>query len=700
VADLAFSEMRFLQRSSHVPSTKKKDTIVPKSREKETRRAERARDEISTFFKPKRTPLEETEANAGPGASSTYMSDEHPIARKRASEHHYTKEHIHSQPEHSPKYQHVEFGQSAPFSDTTRVSSDPSHSRQLPRFFPDTISTSSGEASTCVTWSETQFSPVTTTAAWRQLSNVDQYQTSPIPDAVKRLIENTGIFRGTGIVMSPDLNRPRERTSLDKRCQTWHLSTNAPSVDHSCGISESAASPSSKSPGFHRKRPLSGGESRSPRSPRLSGSQGDSQKQGSTQQADSRRFNDITHSPVKIAPTRSGQTMIENYDSKSGCHQHQDPIRSVHPDTNTLDYQARKACESAPVNREQLAQNARIKRPPIALPVAEHSREEVLQCGMKAQTQDQRNAKYPDKTDQPNALIVPRLGEGTSEIASSRGRETPLRISSAQATFEHESRAREMIQSMQQDFDLDAQVVTHPSSELFVKEPATRCSSIRPLRNGLSTETAAPLRQDTKKDLVNRDGNSLRALPIRGFWNTRNHGMSAPLSRLSPIPEHAPLYVHQLQRSHFHEEQIPHEENHIGHNFQEQFGDEGYEMLPYLEDIEFDLWERNPGTVVPQGNNHLNGISHQGMETFEDYRGGHTFIPEIWTEEDHAVLEAENHDLWDEPEQNAIPSYETFEGVYRDNTFDQPYGEDARYEQPNNEGEGLTQGFWRPYRSY
>jgi len=691
--------MRFLQRSSHVPSTKKKDTIVPKSREKETRRAERARDEISTFFKPKRTPLEETEANAGPGASSTYMSDQHPIARKRASEHHYTKEHIRSQPEHSPKYQHVEF-QSAPFSDTTRVSSDLSHSRQLSRNFADTISTSSGEASTCVTWSETQFSPITTTAAWRQLNNAYQYQTSPIPNAVKRLIENTGIFRDTGIVMSPDLNRPRERTSLDKRCQTLHLSTNVPSVDRSCGISGSAASPSSKSPDFHRKRPLSGGDSRSPRSPRLSGSQGDSQKQGGTQQADSRRFNNSTHSPVRIAPTRSGQTIIENYEAKSGWHQHQDPIRSVHPDTNTLDYQAQKACESAPVNREQLAQNARIKRPPTELPAAEDSREEVLQYGMKAQTQDQRNANYPDKTDQPNALIVPRPGEGTSEIASSRGRKTPLRISSAQATSEHESRARETIQAMQQDFDLDAPVVTHPNSDLFVNEPATRCSSMRPLRNGLSTETAAPLRQDIKKDLVNRDGDSLPALLIGGFWKTRDHEMNARLSRLSPIPEHAPLYVHQLQRSQFHEARVPHEENYISHSSQEHFGNEGYEMLPYLEDVEFDLWERNSGTVLPQGNNHFSGISHQGMETFEDYSGGHNFIPEIWDEEDHAVLETENYDLWDEPEQNAIPSYETFEGVYRGNTFGQPYGEDARYEQPTNEEEGLMQGFWRPYRSY
>src|SRR5208282_5315592 len=50
------------------------------------------------------------------------------------------------------------------------------------------------------------------------LSNIDRRQTSRTPDSIRRSIENTGIFRDTGIRISPDSRCPgiEPSTTLDR----------------------------------------------------------------------------------------------------------------------------------------------------------------------------------------------------------------------------------------------------------------------------------------------------------------------------------------------------------------------------------------------------------------------------------------------------------------------------------------------------
>ncbi|KUJ24030.1 uncharacterized protein LY89DRAFT_553327, partial [Mollisia scopiformis] len=59
LSDLAFSEMNFLQSSTRQPQVEQKSKVNSKSREKEKRKATRAQDEITEFFRPSRKPLEE-----------------------------------------------------------------------------------------------------------------------------------------------------------------------------------------------------------------------------------------------------------------------------------------------------------------------------------------------------------------------------------------------------------------------------------------------------------------------------------------------------------------------------------------------------------------------------------------------------------------------------------------------------------------
>jgi hypothetical protein len=192
VPDLAFSEMDFLQRSSKHVSSMKEDKISTKSREKEKRKAARAQDEISAFFKPNKTPLQPISLNKGSIASSNHAKDRrsgtiYRLGRERSRSFDFLEK------------PNVDFGRTKPSSDIFSASVGRSPAVNRPENVPASTSKLSGRASTYISWSETQLSRE---AKSRDLNKIDRTRSSSTPESIRRSLENTGIFRDTGISMA------------------------------------------------------------------------------------------------------------------------------------------------------------------------------------------------------------------------------------------------------------------------------------------------------------------------------------------------------------------------------------------------------------------------------------------------------------------------------------------------------------------
>lgn len=206
--DLAFSEMEFLQHSRSNQHSGKENPVVSRSREKERKKASRAQDEISTFFGPNRAPLQDVSSNRsgpsvdvvkkGPNVYTRQLDYERDGTKRRVSEA------IDSRSETSRGSEVA--GRSF---DRHQVGHNYDPSPEVNRSINILGSTSrvSGNATTYVSWSESQRSPVSTP----HHDNFDQRNISLTPESVRRSLEKTGIFSGTGIgrtLSSHWTNRP------------------------------------------------------------------------------------------------------------------------------------------------------------------------------------------------------------------------------------------------------------------------------------------------------------------------------------------------------------------------------------------------------------------------------------------------------------------------------------------------------------
>lgn len=185
VPDLAFSEMEFLRRSKQRPAKMEEKKSLSKSQEKEKRRSERAQNEISEYFKPSTNVRVEVEKADRQQASYTsnvdYNLRQGEIGKDRYQSSDLSKErflgldrrHAFEQLAAMPhlRGQMVQLGV-AP--DMTRKLSD--------------------RDTTYYTWSDSARSPVVS-----QNKKMTGSVVSTTPESVRQMLNDTGIFRNTGV---------------------------------------------------------------------------------------------------------------------------------------------------------------------------------------------------------------------------------------------------------------------------------------------------------------------------------------------------------------------------------------------------------------------------------------------------------------------------------------------------------------------
>jgi hypothetical protein len=678
VPDLASSEMRFLQRPTYTPITRNEDNPVSKSRERERRRVEMQQDEISTFFKPRRAPLEEVAEKASTGTLSTSMSDEQPAVRRHISSHRYEKENTPYQAAGSPERRDPRPSEPACLSDPECIPR--SHFRQLPSYRPDTPGNWSGKEATCVTWSDTQMSPIVSATSSR-LGHVEQRQTSQIPDSIWTSIQNTGIFNGTGIVSKTAANRPRETTPLGDRPRTRKSPATSLNRNRPRGASGSITSSSSTLSGSHGQRSRPRDES----SPPVAMSKIVAQKGEIYQQA-AKYHDDEVRSRIADTPLISNQVDVD--------FRRQDPIASTaFQNLEILDPQASK---SPPMTREQIGRKARIKLPRTTLPIPKASNEEIPQDGNEGHALNQNRPSSPEKAGQVN---VPNT-------AAPAERTMAPDMASGNSVAEHEYRTEETVPPVQPTLSHHDPIITRPGSTLYTIEPAIRYPATETSDNErIVAKSSASLDRSARMQTSNIRVDSLPTFPTRGSFIGHTDRMIYWPSHLSPIAEHSRPDYHHLQRMHFHGlDQIPHGLDHMGEQCGEIFEDEKGEVIPFTEYLEYGLWEEERATVAPS-ENCIYGIHDEGLEELqlEGYCGGGPIASETWDQHEQVAFPmAEEPELWPGPE-NTMSNSQSVEGIFPRSALDPPYwnfGEDAKHEQANDEGESPMRGFWRPHRTY
>jgi hypothetical protein len=674
VPDLASSEMTFLQRSIHAPTVKNQD-----KNENERRKAKRQHDEISTFFKPLGAALEETAGDSRSGASSSCVGDDHLSFGKSVSRLRYRKEYMRYEPADSSKRRDFGPGQLATLSDIVCTPSTSNLSKLLPRHASDTPSKWSRKDTTCLTWSDSQISPIIPSAS-RRLRNSGQHRTSSTPGSIRKSIKNTTVFRDTGRVSTLDLNQPQNSTFPGDTGQLRNLQTSSPSRNCSSGTCEDTISSSSLLSGSHLQYCLPGKASHSPR---ISISHVEVQNEAIVQQKYPKHLLDKARPKVEIPPARPKQVACEQ--NSADPPPYQDPICAL-PAEDVLGSKAPKECKSiTPVTRKQFARKARVRCWSIKSPVAEFAEAELPQNGHEQHVLEQNKPKPPevDQLSMLNSLV-------DSTVA-------PAIVFSYKDT-ERGYRAGGTGPPLRQDFTHKRPIISQTNSALHAAELSGRHSLPLPLDNVTIAQNSLSLGRNGLNYVSNTRSDSL---PIRGSWIGWAGGMISGPSRLSLIPEGPPADIYQLQQMTFRETaQVPSGEERMA---EERFEGEKDDIISYIDHIESNLWEREYAAVALRNGVGIYDEPDEGLEELQDYCGGVPSIPEIWEEQEQVALrEVEDPEIC--PGQvNKRSNHQIIQENPPSSIFDPPncgLRAGIAYEQANDVGEVIMQGFWRPRRNY
>ncbi|KAI9053668.1 hypothetical protein LZ554_002622 [Drepanopeziza brunnea f. sp. 'monogermtubi'] len=348
--DLAFSEMAFLQRSLEKGPSEKDTKLKSKSREKEKRQVTRAQEEISTFFRPNRIPLQEISSNQG-GLSSLEIKNDHSIYEKQLDPERGTKSYTRSDSSDIP-FEPIESSR------RPRPSSEGEHRpmNHLPAIShpmnpPESTSRLSSKATTYVSWSESQYSPALTSGR----SIVDHVPASSTPDSVRRSIENTGIFKDTGIQRTCGARHtePHPPSGMFQNQQSRDPAQGPKSLAECSGTTAFKTTVPSET-GINRSETgfYSQGDLVRPR-----------YRGGYQDQPEEHLSRDWNERTDQTATSRQ-RVIVENFDPRLGWLE--DP-NSISRGQQTSAAAMRKATphksESTPVSRDEMAKHARIKLP-------------------------------------------------------------------------------------------------------------------------------------------------------------------------------------------------------------------------------------------------------------------------------------------------------------------------------------------------
>ncbi len=543
VPDLAFSEMDFLQRSSRHMALMGEDKASSKSREKEKMKAARSQVEISTFFKPSQMPLQPISLNQGSRAPSAYTRDRLSGSENRdLMDHNYLDRH--KEPSHSfhnPEKPTLDFQKSGPTSDILSASV-----RRSQIAGPQSVASKlSGKATSYISWSETQISQDTKS---QDLHKLDRTQASPSSESVLRSLENTGIFRDTGISMaarraavsSHALEQPfkydQMRTTGTSLRTTSTLQSPERVVSTDRLRSDRLTSPHSEHRLDLRERMVASNP-----------------KEGNPQ--------------VRDCEMKRERVIIEHFDPSLGWHERQASNGHGRETTTTAKKtDVPEQSKSAPLDRYERAQRARIDRPATTVPLPRSSlaRDEASTKG--------GHGSHP----QANALVEPEPEQrtSTSGIFEATSPSNWMKLEAGRQdlsqTRVNEPRPLKMLSGHDDKNDQYVSGLASTRSELH----APSCPQI------LDAETNGERSIALSKTMETIQSNSsYLGLPARGFapgqgpsnsTHQNHHSSLYPLGR-------EPRFIHELQR-----QPTPYEpSHHEDHSRQIEF--EEFDILQWTE---------------------------------------------------------------------------------------------------------------------
>jgi len=667
--------MDFLQRSNRHLSSTKEDKVNSKSREKEKRKAARAQDEISTFFKPKKMPLQPIDWNKGNEPSPKHPEDRSEYIN-RVQLDFLQRYHEPSQPFDVPKKPNIGSGRNGP-SDILSASLNHSHLTSNPNNnVSDSGSKLSGRAMTYISWSESQISRGATS---RDLSKVGRTQASPTPESVRRSLENTGIFRDTGISMSARRaavpSDDHERSSKQGGRRASETSARTPDTPESTKRVVTRART--------RSAELSCPHSRHRPDPQ--------------EEAEVSNTKDIL-AQVGDKATKRERIIIEHFDPNSGWHE-RPTVNGQGQSVPTMSTKTElpEQCKSVPINREEIAKFARIKRPSTALPLAqtslardgrivERTQDTRIQTDIPVEQAENhrtsaKNMVEEDSTPRPDSL---RWESGNQASAKTKSNE-PCQSGVLPHHHHHhhgieDKPASGLVRTGQEP------AAVSPFLAVIHVEPSHEDSFM--LRNGI--------------DNFHNTSSSYLGLSARGFPTGRGPLQTTHHTNSSPVAGREPYFIHQLQRQsasfklsdyedHFIDTQQ--EEANLLANSGATTQVEGFQYNDVPEEDEFGYF------YVPT-DDYIDSALQQTYEYSEDPSGGHDDA-ELWQlnsprigREDYDLEELGHGDYEQEQVMGDLQNWQQF---VHDSA---PVVEEDYYGPYGLARDDHMQVFWRPHRQY
>jgi len=706
--------MDFLHHSDRSAPGTKPDNITSKSREKERRKAIRAQGEISTFFRPTKTPLREIYPNIKGRASSTYTVRAGSLYGRQFAADDYQHTHEHSRPLEPTKKQALSFEQeisSGRLSALREISPGANYIERP----PDSASRISGKANSYITWTESQISP-NATALSRLLKNANR-QRSSTPESIRRSLQKTGIYRDTGIRARPESRSFKEGSPKAERLQQqcgpntdekarrrFSLrGTSSTTTSSDSAVTRSSNRCAGSLPSHQHQRT---GSPQYGQIIKTTGHNEDTHKDGSG----------VVLKARKINPTLGGNTriIIEQFDPELGWHQR--PSSRVQKEHHSAELKSgtEREAKSTPINRKQLAKLAHIKRPATTLPISRSTGQEQSKrnSSLVVDPQDMGSSAQPSGDKQ---AAQQAFGE-REHISSPPGAPKADEGGSPSRNPQNEGILTSQPGYTKQQVEYDDPNVRFPEDRI-VKEGIFVPSLVNPKSEARAQGTMRVIPEVN----FDRTGNgSYLGLPIRGGWSTRALTPTIQPPRPSPFIEPGPLFTHQVQRRHTPKQGYLQFENQLrggdspnpaASDFESNspVDDLAHDFSAYQETdhVQQDTYNHPPSLLAYQQNDLVQeqaAYDHQpyyhNYEEVEENKTAHARQSQMWEHEEVYIDELKDFEIQSRQEQDPSYWYETIEDVPGEERFVPTEGPKQNYDNYADEGNHRIQGFWKSRRLY
>ncbi|KAH6666585.1 hypothetical protein B0J14DRAFT_677846 [Halenospora varia] len=630
--DLAFSEMEFLQHSNQNLQAAKNDRITSKSREKELLKISRVEEEISTFFQSKKMPLTEINSNRGHSPSATML--EGCRYNESNNENHREQERERSQSYEPPLYRARDSSGINHTSDSSVKDPRVSLAVTEPEKAPITTGLLSEKATTYVSWSETQLSTEGDCRPPR-LDTSEERPRSPTPESVRRSIENTGIYRGTGIDTRRGMNTSPGKSLKRRRHveeQYFSHTTSKPFT-----MTSGSRNPSSTPQGSSVARNLS-----SENRPHLALSR------GGTERSRSGESQSISEAKPSRSPPK--RFIIQHFDEKLGWHQKFCPKQQRrHSDVIDKERSTPKELRSTPINREQIAKDARIKRPSTTVPITRiiGNVSNSLDADKSVMEHQHGTRMMPARADQPMAAASStKLPDPVHFEAPGRARGSEGRLLSNPQRLNEQGLTQNQALLDYRPPAQHEQGVERLDAPQFLQLEASR----NPNNGGSGEGTPATCEIQKSPTLL--------GLPLRGGWNHQANSNIDSSTHLSPSLEAQSLFIRQTQRDYGWGVSHPQrgEQQHIWHTATITTA---ADIAPALEEhddtmrvLQAEDLSANMDIFPESTSSYQNGLGNQDMNDLQMYHNHSAFeledqsylgASERWRDEYH--LNSNSNDL-------------------------------------------------------